>query len=358
MSRSSHNHRPGRRGRASAINPPNRFEKLAYIPEEDPEAAAPDGPSVPTEYYRDSSRSLIVYNDSPDVGFRAGINPYRGCEHGCIYCYARPTHEYLGLSCGLDFETKIFVKEDAPELLRKELASKRWKPRPLAISGATDAYQPVERRLQLTRRCLEVLVEFRNPVGIVTKNALVTRDIDLLQELARHRAAAVILTITTLQGELVRKMEPRTSQPLRRLQALRELTAAGIPTGVMIAPVIPGLTDHEIPAIIEQAVQAGAGFAAYVMLRLPHQVKSLFIDWLERHFPDRKEKVLQRLRAIRGGKLNESAFGKRMRGEGVFADQIDQLFKTACRKYGMGLRGPRLSTAAFRRPSERQLTLF
>ncbi|MGH7426272.1 MAG: PA0069 family radical SAM protein [Candidatus Methylomirabilales bacterium] len=344
------------RGRGAARNPPNRFETLAYDPE--PEGVDPEGPAPETQFFKDPSRSLITVNDSPDVGFEASINPYRGCEHGCIYCYARPTHEYLGFSAGLDFETKILVKEDAPELLRRELSSPRWKPQVLAISGVTDPYQPVERRLRLTRRCLEVLAEFRNPVVIITKNHLVTRDLDLLGELARHGAAAVYLSVTTLDGDLARTMEPRTSQPTRRLAAIEALSRAGVPTGVLVAPVIPGLTDHELPAIIAAAAKAGARCAGYVLLRLPHAVAPLFEAWLTEHRPARKDKVLNRIQAIRGGRLNDPRFGVRMKGEGIFAEQIADLFALACRKAGIGSGGPGLSTAAFRRPTAAQPSLF
>jgi DNA repair photolyase len=273
-------------------------------------------------------------------------------------CYARPTHEYLGFSAGLDFETKILVKEDAPELLRRELSSPRWTPRLVALSGVTDPYQPVERRLGLTRRCLEVLAEFRNPVMIITKNYRVTRDLDLLAELARVEAAAVFLSITTLDPALVRVMEPRTSTPARRLAAIEAAVAAGVPAGVMVAPVIPGLTDHELPAIVEAAARAGARFAGFTMLRLPYGVGPLFEAWLGQHFPARKEKVLNRIRAIRGGKLNDPRFASRMRGEGIFAEQAAALFAAACRRAGIPGRGPELSTAAFRKPDGPQLALF
>jgi len=273
-------------------------------------------------------------------------------------CYARPTHEYLGFSAGLDFESKILVKEDAPELLRRELSSPRWKPQVLAISGVTDPYQPIERRLQLTRRCLEVLVEFRNPVVIITKNHLVTRDADLLGQLAQYEAVRVFLSITTLQPDVSRVMEPRASHPTRRLAALEALTQARVPTGVLVAPVVPGLTDHELPSIIAAATQAGARAAGYVTLRLPHGVGRLFEDWLTQHFPDRKGKVLHRIHSIRQGKLNDSRFGSRMRGEGIFAEQIEALFAMACRKAGIDGRGPHLSTAAFRVPAKAQLSLF
>ena len=343
-------------GRGAPANPPNRFEPLRY--ERDPEWTDSEDPSLQTEFFKDTSRSIITYNDSPDVGFDASINPYRGCEHGCVYCYARPTHEFLGFSAGLDFESRILVKEEAPELLRRELSSPRWKPQVLAISGVTDAYQPLERRLELTRRCLQVLAEFRNPVVIITKNHLVTRDVDLLGELVQHQAARVFLSITSLDGSLSRVMEPRASHPTRRLAAIEALSQAGVPTGVLVAPVIPGLTDHELPSIIAAAVQAGAQSAGYVTVRLPHGVGPLFEQWLSQHFPDRKDKVLHRIRAIRGGNLNDPRFASRMRGEGIFAEQIEALFALACRRAGLDGRGPALSTAAFRVPSEAQLLLF
>jgi DNA repair photolyase len=342
--------------RGAAANPSNRFEKIHLERDEDwnPE----EDPLPRTQFLKDSSKSIIAYNDSPDIGFEASVNPYRGCEHGCIYCYARPFHEYLGFSSGLEFETKIMVKENAPKLLREELSSPKWKPQVIAMSGVTDCYQPVERKLKLTRGCLEVLAEFRNPVGIVTKNFLVTRDIDLLSELARHNAATVCISVTTLDTELRKIMEPRTSPPAARLEAVRRLAQAGVHVGILMAPIIPGLTDHEIPAVLEAAAEAGAKFAGHVTLRLPHAVAPLFEQWLQTHFPDRKEKVLNRLRAMRGGKLYDSQFGQRMRGEGIFADQIDQLFDVARRKVGIGDREWNLSAAAFRRPGGAQLQLF
>ncbi len=342
--------------RGAGSNPPNRFEKIHLEPDADWD---PEQDPLPrTQFFRDRTSTIIAYNDSPDVGFEASINPYRGCEHGCIYCYARPFHEYLGFSSGLDFETKIMVKEDAPELLRKELSSPKWRPQVIALSGVTDCYQPVERRLKLTRRCLEVLAEFRNPVAIITKNLLVTRDIDLLSELARHQAAVVFISLTTLDLELRKAMEPRTSPPAARLAAINALSKAGIPVGVLVAPVIPGLTDHEIPALIEAAAQAGARAAGYVILRLPYAVAPLFEQWLTVQFPDRKDKVLNRLRSMRHGKLYESAFGQRMRGEGIFAEQVAALFDSACRKHSIADRLPELSTAAFRRTSREQLSLL
>jgi DNA repair photolyase len=347
------------KGRGASVNPTNRFERLSYESENEPcEDGDRDASSPGTVLFKDTSRSIIAYNDSPDVGFDASVNPYRGCEHGCVYCYARPTHEYLGFSSGLDFESKIMVKEDAPELLRRDLASPKWKPQVLALSGVTDPYQPVERRLGLTRRCLEVLAEFRNPVVIVTKNQLVTRDADLLAELARHKAAAVFVSVTSLDADLARRMEPRASTPERRLAAIGALSRQGIPAGVMVAPVIPALNDHEIPAIVEAAVGAGARYAGFVVVRLPYAVKELFDKWLEHHFPDKKEKVLNRIRAVRGGKLNDPNFETRMRGEGVFAEQIENLFRTSCKRHGIFGRRPDLSTAAFRRSDGRQLSFF
>jgi DNA repair photolyase len=344
------------RGRGSAENPAPRFEPIWYEP--DPEAEASEGPGPATQYLRDTTRSIIAYNDSPDVGFSASINPYRGCEHGCIYCYARPTHEYLGFSAGLDFETRILVKEDAPELLRQELASPRWKPQVLGISGVTDAYQPVERHLKLTRRCLEVLAECRNPGMIITKSQLVTRDVDLLTELAHHDAAAVCLSVTTLDAELARVLEPRATQPPGRLAAIETLARSGVPTGVLVAPVIPGLNDHEIPAILKAAADAGASFAGYVTLRLPFGLGPLFEGWLGRHFPDKKAKVLNGIRALRGGKLNDPRFGTRMRGEGPMAHLINDLFHVSQRRARIGNDRPQLSTASFRPPPGPQRSLF
>lgn len=344
------------RGRGAAGNPPNRFERIQL--ERDADWNPEDDPLPRTQFFKDRSQTIIATNESPDVGFEASINPYRGCEHGCIYCYARPFHEFLGFSSGLDFETKIMVKEDAPKLLRAALSSPKWQPKTLAMSGVTDPYQPVERRLKITRGCLEVLVEFRIPVSIVTKNQLVARDADLLGELARFNAAAVFLSLPTLDTELRKVMEPRTSPPAARLATITTLAQAGVPTGVLVAPVIPGLTDHEIPAVLEAAAQAGARFASFIVLRLPHAVAPLFEQWLATHFPDRKEKVLNRLRALRDGKLYDNRFGKRMRGEGIFAEQIGSLFEVARRKAGIGACAPELSTASFRRPAGAQLGLF
>ncbi|MFI5321980.1 MAG: PA0069 family radical SAM protein [Thermodesulfobacteriota bacterium] len=346
---------PGIKGRGSAENPANRFEKIEYEPSEE---EISDGISPRTVFYKDTTRSIITYNDSPDVGFNVGINPYRGCEHGCVYCYARPTHEFLGLSLGLDFESKIFVKEDAPVLLRKELSSPKYVPDTIAISGNTDCYQPAERRFRLTRACLEVLSEFRNPAGIVTKNHLVTRDIDILKGFAEWNGVLVALSITTLDPELKSLMEPRTSEPRMRLRAIEELSNSGIPVIVMVAPVIPGLTDHEIPNIIKSASDAGAASAGFIMLRLPYGVSDLFTAWLDRHFPYRRDKVLERIRSVRGGKLNGAEFFDRMRGEGIYADQVRDLFEVACRKAGFDGCRVSLSTEHFKWPGGQQLRLF
>lgn len=344
---------PPLKGRGTERNPRNRFSEFECSRDSDADAEDSN-----TTLYRDSSRQIVAFNRSPDVGFGASVNPYRGCEHGCIYCYARPTHEYLGFSAGLDFETKIVVKENAAALLRATLAQPHWRPQVLALSGVTDAYQPLERRLKITRACLAVAAEFNNPVAIITKNFLVTRDIDYLQALARVQAVAVILSITTLVPALARILEPRASRPQRRLEAVRLLAAAGIPVGVNLAPVIPGLTDEEIPALLQAAATAGAQFAHRVPLRLPHGVKDLFSAWLEQHLPDRKNKILNRIRAMRGDKLNDPRFGARMHGEGIFAAQIAALFDSACRKAGLAMTMPALSSAHFRVPSGAQLPLF
>jgi DNA repair photolyase len=353
---SGRNLRPPIRGRGTAVNPANRFERIAFVA--DPEGEDPQAPRPQTELLRDASRSIVARNQSPDVGFERSVNAYRGCEHGCVYCFARPTHETLGFSSGLDFETRILVKRDAARLLRAELSRASWKPQVIALSGVTDPYQPAERTLKLTRGCLEVLAEFRNPVLVVTKNHLVTRDCDLLGDLARVGAAAVCISITTLDGRLQRVMEPRASAPARRLEAVHVLAQAGIPVGVLVAPVIPGLTDHEMPAILAVAARAGARFAGYVPLRLPYAVKELFEGWLADHFPDRKAKVLARIRSLRGGRLNDPDFGSRLRGQGAFGDEIRALFTLGCRKSGLREGGIELSSSAFRRTGGSQLALL
>jgi DNA repair photolyase len=350
---------PAMRGRGASWSPANRFEKL-HIDLRDADLAQVDPdeqqPRRETQYFRDGTKSIITRNNSPDVGFETSLNPYRGCEHGCIYCYARPTHEYLGFSAGLDFESKIMVKTNASELLRAELESPHWKPQTLVMSGVTDPYQPIERKLRVTRGCLEVLTKFRNPVAIITKNRLVMRDVDLLRELAGYDAVAVNISVTSLDANLQRVLEPRTTSPAGRFDTIRQLRAAKIPIGVMVAPIIPGLTDHEVPKILEACAEAGAQFAGYTIIRLPWAVAPLFEHWLEEHFPDRKQKVLGRIRHLRGDRLNSSQWHTRMRGEGIFAEQISSLFQVSCRRFGIGER-PKLSTAAFLRTRE-QLGLF
>ena len=358
------------RGRGTADNPHNRFERLRAIedaefaeserlrradPEDD---TGPDQTRHDTKFFSDPSRRLLATNESPDLPFDTSLNPYRGCEHGCIYCYARPTHEYLGFSAGLDFENRILVKQAAPELLRRELSSRRWKPQTVAIGAVTDPYQPVERRLCITRRCLEVFAEFRNPISIVTKSALVTRDIDILAQLVPFDAVHVNVSITTLDPELHRVMEPRSATPARRLAAIEALVRSGIPVSAMVAPVIPGLNDSEIPAIVSAAARAGAQSASRIVLRLPLAVAPLFADWLERHFPDRAQKVLNRVRDMRRGRLNDPHFHTRFRGTGLFNDQIQALFELSCRRAGLATNAPTLSAGAFQRPDEPQLSLF
>ena len=355
---------PPVRGRGARANPAGRFEErasetdaetwnaLCEAGEEEPER------QLATQVFHDSSRSIVSTNDSPDVGIEASVNPYRGCEHGCIYCYARPTHEYLGMSAGLDFETKIFAKHEAAALLREKLSSRGWRPQVVTFSGVTDPYQPLERKLRLTRACLEVLRDFGNPFTIITKNALVTRDLDIIAPMARENLAAVMLSVTTLDAKLAANMEPRASHPARRLAAIEALACAGVPVGVMIGPVLPGLTDHEIPAILEAAAAAGAGSAGYTLLRLPHGVKDLFQGWLAEHYPDRAGKVLNRIRETRGGKLYDSSFGTRMRGTGPHAEQISAMFKLYRKRFGLTGFAP-LALDRFRRPDgDPQLGLF
>lgn len=343
------------RGRGTASTIPNRFNNLHAEREEDWNE---EEPLPRTTFISDTSASIIATNTSPDIPFQASINPYRGCEHGCIYCFARPTHEYLGFSAGLDFESTILVKRDAAALLRKKLNAPTWIPQTISMSGVTDPYQPAERHYRITRGVLEVLTEFRNPISIITKNYLVVRDTDVLAELAAFHAASVFISITSLNPDITSVMEPRTSRPHKRLAAIEKLTQAGIPVGVMVAPVIPGLTDHEIQAIVEAAAQSGARWAACMPVRLPLAVAPLFEEWLEHHFPNRKEKILNRIRSLRNGKLNNSEFGKRTTGAGAFAETYEQMFRHTCRRVGINKEKLQLSTASFRRVQEGQLRLW
>ena len=356
---------PPVRGRGTLDNPDGRFESTKHIYDAENyenlcqiSEEMEDGSQIRTEVLPDTSRSIVTDVDSPDVGIESTINPYRGCEHGCIYCYARPSHEYLGMSAGLDFETKIFVKEKAPELLVQKLQSKSWKPKVLTLSGITDPYQPVERKLEITRKCFEVLRDFKNPALVITKNHLVTRDIDIFQEMAVYQTIGINLSITTLDAELCRHMEPRTSHPLKKLKAVEELAKVGIPVGIMMGPILPGLTDHEIPAILKSAADAGAQNANYTMLRLPYGVKDLFHDWVYEHYPNRAGKILNRMREMYEGKLYNAEFGTRMRGRGIFAQQIANMFSLYKKKYNLN-RPFKLSTSGFDKTArDAQLSLF
>lgn len=356
-------------GRGSSFRPANPHEAIRQ--EADWEQVAHDADflaahgladsaaKLRTSIEGDQTRSIVNHNDSPDLPFRWSLNPYRGCEHGCAYCYARPTHEFLGHDAGLGFESRIVAKTDAPELLRKWLARPAWRPEPIVFSGVTDCYQPLERRLEITRGCLAVAAECRQPIGIVTKNALVTRDLDLLTELARHRAVVVAVTLTTLDEGLARRMEPRTSTPTARLEAIAELAAAGVPTHAMVAPMIPGLNDHEIPDLLAAARDAGARSASYTLLRLAGTVRDVFIEWLRRCEPDRAPKVEALIRGARGGRWNDPRFGKRMTGVGAYAGQIARTFSVFARREGLERSPEPLNGEAFRPPAaERQLALF
>ena len=358
------NQRPNIRGRAAGVQPDNPYlrtlqvDDFEHVAEDAEYLAGLDRP--PTQYLDDESQSIVATNDSPDVSFNYSVNPYRGCSHGCSYCYARPGHEYLGMSAGIDFETKILVKRRAPELLRQFLARPKWNAETIVFSGVTDCYQPAEREFRLTRGCLEVLAECRQPVGMITKNALITRDVDLLRELAAHQAVRVAISVTTLDQSLVRVMEPRTSSPAARLRAIETLAAAGIPTNVMIGPIIPGLTDSEVPAILKAASEAGASGVYHTILRLPSTVKDVFLDWIARQRPNHAAKVESFVRAARGGKLNTPEFGKRMRGTGPLADQIEQTLRVFAKRYGLDGGSPPLSKESFRPPriAGGQLPLF
>jgi DNA repair photolyase len=348
----------------SQIDPPNRFDKVRVEPDFDhwewDQEHLRTWLERKIEYVADESKSIVSENDSPDIPFRYSLNPYRGCAHACPYCYARPGHEYLGFNAGLDFETRIVVKHDAPELFRAFLARDAWRPEPITFSGVTDCYQPAERQFQLTRQCLAVALECRQPISIVTKNALVLRDLDLLAPLARDRLVHVFLSVTTLDAELARAMEPRSSIPSARLRAVRMLADAGVPVGVMVAPVIPGLNDAEIPAILAAASQAGAVAASYILLRLPLTVEPVFREWLERTQPLKADRVLSRIRQTRDGRLNDSQWGRRMVGSGELAKQIGRLFRLFQQRHGLDRRLPEQNVTLFCPPPPRsgQLRLF
>jgi DNA repair photolyase len=345
------------KGRGADENPKNRFE--AFHVEVDEDAWVEEDPRpLKTTFLRDASQSILSPNDSEDLSFAYGLNPYRGCEHGCAYCYARTYHEYLGYSAGLDFESKIIIKPDAPELLEKTFAKPGYRPGLISLSGVSDCYQPSERKLGITRRCLEVLARHRHPVVVITKNALVSRDIDHLSELARHQAVAVYLSITTLDPALSRILEPRASSPRARLETMRLLADHGIPTGVSAAPMIPGLNDSELPAILEAAAAHGASFAAYSIVRLPGAVAEVFDGWLKRHKPQAREKIMGRIRAMHDGALNSRVAVARMRGTGAAAGQWKALFQACCRRNGLSQGTPKMSMESFRKLLPGQGELF
>jgi len=349
-----------RRGRGTLSNASGRYESIARIAFDDGWQSLEELPPFETTVSIDSTRKIITRNDSPDISFDRSINPYRGCEHGCVYCFARPTHAYLGLSPGLDFESKLFVKPDAPVLLEKELSAPNYQPRTIAIGTNTDPYQPIERKYQVMRGILEVLERAGHPVGIVTKSAMILRDLDILARMAERNLAKVAISVTTLDNKLARTMEPRAATPGRRLEALRQLSRAGVPTSVMVAPVIPAINDMEIERILDAAALAGVKGAGYVLLRLPLEVRDLFHEWLQANFPDRAAHVFKLIRDTRGGKDYDSTFGRRMKGEGPYAWMIGRRFETACDKLGLNRHKAALTTEHFTPPHPRaqQLSLF
>ena len=349
-----------RRGRGAQSNATGRFEPLTRVAFADDWQSLEDLPPFATSVTIDSTRKIITRNDSPDIGFDRSINPYRGCEHGCVYCFARPTHAFLGLSAGLDFETKLFAKPDAPRLLERELSESGYVPRTIAIGTNTDPYQPIERRYKIMRGILEVLDRLGHPVGIVTKSALILRDLDLLTRLAERNLVKVALSVTTLDAKLARIMEPRASTPSRRLEALRQLRAAGVPTAVMVAPIIPAINDAEIERILDAASIAGVGDAGYVLLRLPLELRDLFREWLMENFPDRYRHVFTLIRDMRGGKDYDATWGRRMKGSGPYAWMIGRRFEVACERLGLNVDKVKLTTEHFRtsRAGAQQLSLF
>jgi DNA repair photolyase len=352
--------RERRRGRGAHSNASGRYEPLARVAFDDGWEKLEDLPPFKTSVTADATRKIITRNDSPDISFDRSINPYRGCEHGCVYCFARPTHAFLGLSPGLDFESKLFMKPNAPELLERELSAPGYTPKVIAIGTNTDPYQPIERRYQIMRRILEVLDRAGHPVGIVTKSALVLRDLDILARMAKRDLVKVAISVTTLDAKLARTMEPRASTPPRRLEALRQLVKAGVPTSTMVAPVIPALNDAEIERILEAVAETGVRHAGYVLLRLPLEVRDLFREWLMANFPDRYRHVFKLIRDMRGGKDYDSTFGSRMTGKGPIAWMIGRRFEVACERLGFNATSVRTTTEHFRPPqaASEQLSLF
>ncbi len=347
------------KGRGSQFNPHNKFDKHVYVQEhvEGLDEAFISGEK--TEIIYTYPKTIINKVKSPDIGLGYSLNPYQGCEHGCIYCYARNTHEYWGFSAGLDFEQKIIVKKNVPELLRKHFSSKSWKPMPIMLAGNTDCYQPIERKLEITKSVLEICLKFRHPVGLITKNALITRDIDLLKELAAHNLVHVMVSITGTDEDTRQLLEPRTASYKKRFAVLKELSDNGIPCGVMVAPIIPGINNHEIPKVLELAAENGAGTAGYTIVRLNGAISAIFKDWLDKTFPDRAEKVWHQISECHGGNVNDSRFGTRMSGEGKIAESIKQLFKVSKDKFMKGQPAVKLDSSLFNyKAGETQLSLF
>lgn len=350
------------KGRGSVSNKPSRYEQLQRESFDDEWATqdTDDPPKLPTVIYTETAKSIISHNQSPDIPFEQSINPYRGCEHGCIYCYARPTHAYLNHSPGLDFETKLYAKSNAAQVLRQTLSKPSYVPKLIALGANTDPYQPIERKLRITQSILSVLDEFNHPVAITTKSASVTQDLPLLARMASRNLVRVFMSVGSLDRSIARTLEPRASTPSARIEALRTLSQAGIPTGVLVAPVIPALTDHDMEKVLFSAQEAGATSAAYILLRLPLEVAELFQEWLAAHYPLKEAHVMNLIKQMRGGKIYDSDFKTRMRGDGVFADLLEQRFRKACAKAGLNQTRHSLTTALFRRPAEDppQLQLF
>lgn len=347
------------KGRGAQLNTENRFRKQEYVTEHIEGLDEEFMGDEKTKLFFENPKKIVNKVESPDIPSMYSLNPYQGCEHGCIYCYARNAHEYWGFSAGLDFERKIIVKPDAPKLLREQFEKKSWKPNPIMVSGNTDCYQPIERKFKLTRQMLEVFLEYRNPLGMITKNSLILRDLDLLSELAKHNLVHVMVSITSLKEELRLKMEPRTASAKKRLNVINQLSKAGVPCGVMTAPIIPGLNSPEIPSVIKQAADNGAVDAGFTIVRLNGSIAQIFTDWVHKNFPDAAEKILHQIADCHGGQLNDSRYGKRTKGEGKIAESIRQMFTNSVKRYMKGRHSPPLNTTDFRRPGEaRQLDLF
>jgi DNA repair photolyase len=346
------------KGRGAQINPANPYLKNQYVTEHPEGLDAPSVPGTQTEFLTEHPKKIINQVESPDLGLTYSMNPYQGCEHGCIYCFARNSHQYWGYGAGQDFERKIIIKENAPELLARQLENPRWKVAPIVLAGNTDCYQPIEQKKQLTRRMLEVLLQYRHPVSLITKNVLILRDLDLLTELNKRDLVHVNISLTTLDEKLRQKLEPRTATAEKRLEVIHRLAKAGIPVNVMLAPIIPGLNDHEIPELIKRAAWKGASSAAYTIVRLNGAIGAIFEDWIQKAYPDRAEKVLNQIASCHGGHLNDSVFGRRMTGEGKFAEAIADLFRLSKHKYLAGRSMKPFDTSHFCTRAGKQLSLF